>query len=114
MGHSSRCVQSEQRMTVGLRGSTPGAQGPRASRVRPRGLSARFRSSPPTTPALGPRGIQGSQNSDPATTKPRGSGLISGARTEPRVMQARDRRDPRWEQRVSSPSDHRQLGEGGG
>ena len=118
MGHSSRCVQSEQRMTVVLSGSTLGAQGPRASRAGPRGLSARILSSPPTTPALGPQGIQGSQNSDPATTKPRGSGLISRARTEPkdlpRVKQARDMQDPWQEQRVSSPSDHRQLGAGGG
>jgi len=118
MGHSSRCVLSEQRMTVGLSGSTPGAQGPRASRSGPRGLSAHILSSPPTTPALGRQGIQGSQNSDPATTKPRGSRLISRARTEPkdlpRVKQARDRQDPWQEQRVSSPSDHRQLGAGGG
>ena len=98
MGHSSRCVLSEQRMTVGLSGSAPGAQGPRASRAGPRGLSAHILSSPPTTPALGRQGIQGSQNSDPATTKPRGSRLISRARTEPkdlpRVKQARDRQDP--------------------
>lgn len=77
MGHSSRCVPSEQGMTVGLSGSTPGAQGPRASRAGPRGLSVCILSSPPTTPALGPQGIQGSRNSDPATTKPRGFGLIS-------------------------------------
>lgn len=69
MGHSSRCVLSEQGMTVGLSGSTP--------RAGPRGLSVCILSSPPTTPALGPQGIQGSQNSDPATTKPRGFGLIS-------------------------------------
>lgn len=93
-------------------------RGPRGLELRGlgQGASVCILSSPPTTPALGPQGFRAHRTQDPATTsqerlRPH---FLSKDRAQGSAQVTSHDSGPQQEQRVSSPSDHRQLGVGRG